>query len=192
MTINKSQGQTLDYVEIYLSEPVFSHGQLYVALSRVRNSSAVKALIAPGTSDDIKVDCKTRNVVFHDIFCLTNTWYMRSDYPYHWILISLWFEESNAVANFPFYFCFLKIYRMEHVIPVKDVLPGSEGRTCKVTVQEKQQITGSATPPIKKWKFILLDSEVFSLLPWYILLHTAWLNISSLKERINMVLIFFI
>ena len=35
MTINKSQAQSLKNVGIYMSSPVFSHGQLYVAISRV-------------------------------------------------------------------------------------------------------------------------------------------------------------
>ncbi len=34
MTINKAQGHTMGIVGIYLPEPVFTHGQLYVALSR--------------------------------------------------------------------------------------------------------------------------------------------------------------
>ncbi|XP_061337918.1 uncharacterized protein LOC133284825 [Gastrolobium bilobum] len=37
MSINKRQGQSLSHVGIYLSKPVFTHGQLYVALSRVKS-----------------------------------------------------------------------------------------------------------------------------------------------------------
>ncbi|XP_071901098.1 uncharacterized protein [Coffea arabica] len=51
MTINKAQGQTLDFVGIYLREPVFSHGQLYVAISRAKNSNSVKILIRPPIHD---------------------------------------------------------------------------------------------------------------------------------------------
>lgn len=45
MTINKSQGQTFDRIAIYLPQPVFAHGQLYVAFSRVRTYDSVKVLI---------------------------------------------------------------------------------------------------------------------------------------------------
>ena len=62
MTINKSQGQTFSFVGIWLEEPCFSHGQLYVALSRVGSQNNIKLFKKPGTDD------LTRNVVFLDIF----------------------------------------------------------------------------------------------------------------------------
>ena len=58
MSINKSQGQSLDCVGVYLPRPCFSHGQLYVAYSRTKDPRGLKVL-APGTS--------TRNVVFPQV-----------------------------------------------------------------------------------------------------------------------------
>ena len=45
MTINKSQGQSLHHVGIDLWKPVFSHGQLYVALSRCTSGDHIKVLL---------------------------------------------------------------------------------------------------------------------------------------------------
>ncbi|XP_015931873.1 ATP-dependent DNA helicase PIF1-like [Arachis duranensis] len=45
MTINKSQGQTLSKVGIYLPMPVFTYGQLYVALSRVTSKDSLRVLL---------------------------------------------------------------------------------------------------------------------------------------------------
>ena len=39
ITINKSQGQSLEKVGICFRRPLFSHGQLYVALSRCKDAS---------------------------------------------------------------------------------------------------------------------------------------------------------
>ncbi|KAK9883689.1 hypothetical protein WA026_004631 [Henosepilachna vigintioctopunctata] len=54
MTMNKSQGQSLSVCGINLENHCFSHGQLYVACSRVGKPSALFVL----TSDQ-----KTKNVV---------------------------------------------------------------------------------------------------------------------------------
>ncbi len=45
MTINKAQGQTLCRAGIYLPAPVFSHGQLYVACSRVGSPDQLRFLV---------------------------------------------------------------------------------------------------------------------------------------------------
>ncbi|KAL0689012.1 hypothetical protein Bca4012_088689 [Brassica carinata] len=65
MTINKSQGQTLENVGLFLPRPVFSHGQLYVALSRVKSRSELKILI---TGKEGKTQTKTLNVVYKQVF----------------------------------------------------------------------------------------------------------------------------
>ncbi|GAA0145546.1 DNA helicase [Lithospermum erythrorhizon] len=66
MTINKSQGQTLSYVGLYLKQPVFCHGQLYVALSRAKTGSNVKVLIIPPTYSDPRTEY-TANVVYNEV-----------------------------------------------------------------------------------------------------------------------------
>ncbi len=48
MTINKAQGHTLKMVGIFLPKPVFTHGQLYVAMSRIGCPKGVKLLVTDG------------------------------------------------------------------------------------------------------------------------------------------------
>ncbi|ONM06552.1 hypothetical protein ZEAMMB73_Zm00001d032987 [Zea mays] len=77
MTVNKSQGQTIPNVAVYLPEPVFSHGQLYVALSRATTRLNVKVLVIPVTDDKMKkgVEKKstingvtyTKNIVYKEV-----------------------------------------------------------------------------------------------------------------------------
>ncbi|KAL6567653.1 hypothetical protein OROGR_001321 [Orobanche gracilis] len=65
MTINKSQGQSLANVGLYLPKPVFSHGQLYVAFSRVTTKKGLKVL---AYDKDGNISDTTTNVVYREIF----------------------------------------------------------------------------------------------------------------------------
>ncbi|XP_053213304.1 uncharacterized protein LOC128396721 [Panonychus citri] len=68
VTINKAQGQSLSKVGIYLPSPVFSHGQLYVAMSRVSEANDLKIRIETLTQSRLRNI--TRNIVYKEI--LTN------------------------------------------------------------------------------------------------------------------------
>lgn len=82
MTINKAQGQTFNKVGIILNTPVFAHGQLYVALSRVTNSERlfIQLLNDNNQTHTIIADnIITKNIVYKsalerlDMFLSTNT-----------------------------------------------------------------------------------------------------------------------
>jgi ATP-dependent DNA helicase PIF1 len=65
MTMNKSQGQSLKQIDIYLPQPVILHGQLYVAISGVISRNGLKILLID--DDSLCID-STSNVVFKEIF----------------------------------------------------------------------------------------------------------------------------
>ncbi|KAG2642745.1 hypothetical protein PVAP13_2KG196764 [Panicum virgatum] len=66
MTINKAQGQTIPNVGIYLTEPVFSHGQLYVALSRGVSRETTWFLFRPNKDID-PTGKRTKYIFYTDV-----------------------------------------------------------------------------------------------------------------------------
>ena len=60
MTINKSQGQSVKHVGIDLRTPVFTHGQLYVALSRTTSRDGLKILFP--TDEPV-----SKNIVYKEV-----------------------------------------------------------------------------------------------------------------------------
>ena len=63
-TVNKSQGQTLKFIGIWLRTPIFTHGQLYVACSRVGKPEQLKFAIKLDSLGNVpRVD----NVVFQEV-----------------------------------------------------------------------------------------------------------------------------
>ena len=62
MTINKSQGQSVKFVGLDLRSPVFTHGQFYVAVSRVTSVSNLKVI----WNEEVE-EGKTQNVVYKKV-----------------------------------------------------------------------------------------------------------------------------
>jgi hypothetical protein len=61
MTINKSQGQTLNNIGVYLPSPVFYHGQLYIVISWVTSNANIKIFSSQG------LDEYMRNVIYREV-----------------------------------------------------------------------------------------------------------------------------
>ena len=69
MRINKAQGPTFSKVEIYMQRgPYFSHGQLYVAMSRARRFADVNVeIINNARQGNHRGGMYTPNVVYRQI-----------------------------------------------------------------------------------------------------------------------------
>ena len=63
MTINKSQGQTFNNIIIDLRRDVFNHGQLYVAMSRVRSWDSLKVYLG-----NQRQSTKVKNYVYKELY----------------------------------------------------------------------------------------------------------------------------
>ena len=63
MTMSKLQGQPYDRIGIYLRNEVFSHGQLYVALSCGRHPANINV-----ANDNNEVVGTVKNFVYHEVF----------------------------------------------------------------------------------------------------------------------------
>ena len=61
MTINKSQGQSFNYVGVDLRIPPFTHGQLYVALSRVTDIANLSLLLPPSNAGAVE------NIIYPEV-----------------------------------------------------------------------------------------------------------------------------
>ncbi len=75
MTYNKSQSQTLSKVLLNITSPPFSHGQLYVALSRVQDYNSIRFYVTKDQLMQSNISLTgfmptVDNIVYEDVLAL--------------------------------------------------------------------------------------------------------------------------
>ena len=71
ITVNRTKGQTFENVGIYLPQPVFAHGQLYVAFWKGTDPNnifvTIKSTTTKGKLLQEEPETYTTNIVYHEI-----------------------------------------------------------------------------------------------------------------------------
>ena len=71
MTVNKSQGQSFGTVAVDLRSQVFSHGQFYVAMSRVKDVRQL-FLLVQAPHGPVSRPVQVQNIVYPEVLIRTN------------------------------------------------------------------------------------------------------------------------
>ena len=101
MTINKSQGQTFKNIGIFFKWPVFTHGQLYVAASRVWSLDGLRFYISEYNgqghlANDEKVF--TKNIVYREVLNLQlSYWNMYVKFNGQFFLMACFFVSIKNI-----------------------------------------------------------------------------------------------
>ena len=67
LTINQSQGQSFERVGLLLHDPVFAHGQWYVALSRATARNGIRVIIGERAWGNLDEPPNTPSIVWPEI-----------------------------------------------------------------------------------------------------------------------------
>ncbi|XP_046659899.1 ATP-dependent DNA helicase PIF1-like [Homalodisca vitripennis] len=97
MTINKSQGQSLKMAGVDLREDCFSHGQLYVACSRVSSSDSLTILQLRGKTKN-ETELQRRIAWLIDIFHMPG-FFVKRDWKLRMKDDILWFRNHHEVKK---------------------------------------------------------------------------------------------
>ncbi|KAG5561267.1 hypothetical protein RHGRI_004335 [Rhododendron griersonianum] len=110
MTINKSQGQSVKFVGVDLRTPVFSHGQLYVALSRCTSFDRISVLLPGDETDTTTIvdweekavelkrinSTRLRHWLSNSIVVHALNWYIEVDTQTFWRVMERKFKPLNT------------------------------------------------------------------------------------------------
>ncbi|GJV52664.1 DNA helicase [Tanacetum coccineum] len=155
MTINKSQGQSLERIGIFLPEPVFAHGQLYVALSRATSPQGLKILIKHPSNGTTTT---TKNIVYKDFLATVTRTQVLSNFTFTYAIICSLMTEGNAPTVIPKDKGKLPLVEAK-TISIADINPTQTNQTIEVRVYRKWLAKNVITQEASNYCAILLDKK---------------------------------
>ncbi|GJT94830.1 replication protein A 70 kDa DNA-binding subunit B [Tanacetum coccineum] len=171
MTINKSQGQSLSKVGLYLPRPVFTHGQLYVAVSRVKSKRGLKVVVCDQDGNICKT---TTNVVYKEVLQDTtmdendpaNARKRRKELMSNKKRASSKDKRSNPSVSLDAFLTGLSTSSAHPQPTIRNRMPLSDITNCRVSQMQQQDTNVVTTPlPFDLNRSVTLGNSIVSQRP---------------------------